>query len=249
MSIDNSLRHEGHAPRRNGICGIAALAFAVSASFGPAAAEGDARMGAIAYRGCVACHSLEPGLHLTGPSLAGLWGKRAASLKDFPRYSKALKTQDFLWDEVTLNAWLADPKAFVAGTSMTFRGIAEEKARADLIAFLRLAMAEGGAASLVARGLITDRTARGQAPESLERATREDEVATMRHCRNSFFVVTADGKEHAFWEMNLRLKVDSGPTGPKGGKPVLTAGGMMGDRASVVFSAPSQISTFIRQGC
>ena len=46
----------------------------------PAAmAEGDPELGAQAYRACVACHSLEPGLHLTGPSLAGLraTGRRA----------------------------------------------------------------------------------------------------------------------------------------------------------------------------
>ncbi len=38
-----------------------------------------------------------PNLHLTGPSLDGLWGKKAASVTDFVRYSSALKEQGFLW--------------------------------------------------------------------------------------------------------------------------------------------------------
>jgi cytochrome c len=224
---------------------VAVIAIAV----GPANADGDPKRGASAYRACVACHSLEPNLHLTGPSLAGLWGKKAASVADFPRYSKALEAQAFFWDETTLDAWLADPAAFVAGNSMTFRGIREKAARDDLVAFLRIAMASDGAKSAVANGLIPAQLARGQVPEPLDQAGPDEQVRALRHCRNTFFVVTADGAERPFWEMNLRLKVDSGATGPKDGKPVLTPGGMQGDRASVVFSDPGQISNFIERKC
>jgi cytochrome c len=49
--------------------------------------------------------------------------------------------------------------------------------------------------------------------------------------------------------MNLRLKVDSSAAGPKDGMPVLAAGGMMGDRASIVFSDPKQISAHIETKC
>jgi cytochrome c len=221
----------------------------VAAAVSPAGAAGDAKRGAQVYGACAACHSLEPNLHLTGPSLAGLWGKKAASLAEFPRYSKALKSQEFFWDETTLDAWLANPQAFVAGNSMTFRGIREKAARGDLIAFLRLAMASDGAKSVVAKGLIPAELARGQAPEPVDQAGPAEQVTALRHCRNTFFVVTADGVERPFWEMNLRLKVDSGATGPKDGKPVLTQSGMQGDRASLVFSDPAQISAFIERKC
>lgn len=214
-----------------------------------AAGEGDPKRGAAAYRACVSCHSLEPGLHLTGPSLAGLWGRKAASIADFPRYSSALKAQDFLWDATTLDPWLADPEAFVKGNSMTFRGIRDDRVRADLIAFLQLALAPDGAKSVVAKGLLPAAMARGQVPESLRAAGPEHQVASVRHCRNSFFVVSVDGTERVFWEMNLRLKVDSGPRGPTGGKPVLTPSGMQGDRASLVFSDPAQISAFVQTRC
>lgn len=69
-----------------------ALAFAWAA-IGAAHAAGNPQRGAMVYRACAACHSLEPGMHLTGPSLADLWGKKAASVKDFLRYSKALSSR------------------------------------------------------------------------------------------------------------------------------------------------------------
>jgi cytochrome c len=214
-----------------------------------AAAEDDAKRGASVYRACVACHSLEPNIHLTGPSLARLWGKKVAAQADYPRYSKALKAQEFLWDEATLNAWIANPEAFIKDTSMTFRGINDDRTRADLIAFLRLALAPDGAKSVVAQGLLPMEMARGQAPEPLASAGPEEQVASIRHCHNSYFVVTADGTERPFWELNLRLKIDSGPTGPKAGKPVLVQSGMQGDRASLVFSSPAQLSEFVQSKC
>ncbi|MBV6486670.1 MAG: hypothetical protein GHHEDOFH_00605 [Pseudorhodoplanes sp.] len=228
------------------IAGAVAL---ISAATGPAHAQGSPQRGAMAYRACAACHSLEPGMHLTGPSLADLWGKKAASVADFPRYSKALKAQEFLWDETTLNAWLANPAGFVAGSQMTFRGIEDEKTRQDLIAFLRLAMAPGGAKAVVAQRLVPDSLARGQTPEDLSKVGPTQQVKAARYCQNSYFVTTADGQEHSFWALNLRLKVDSSALGPKGGRPVLTGSGMQGDRASLVFSDPAQISAFLQSKC
>jgi cytochrome c len=219
------------------------------AALNRAHADGNPQRGAMIYGTCAACHSLEPNLNLTGPSLAGLWGKKSASVVDFPRYSSALKMkQDFVWDEVSLYAWLADPSAFVPGTYMTFRGIPNDKQRNDLIAFLKLAMAPDGAKSVVAQRLIPAEEARGQAPEPLENAGPDARVTAVRHCHNTFFVSTADGKDHAIWELNLRLKVDSGPTGPKG-KPVLLPSGMQGDRASLVFSDPTEIGRSIEEKC
>lgn len=225
-----------------------ALAFAWAAT-GAVHAEGNPQRGAMVYRACAACHSLEPGMHLTGPSLAGLWGKKAASAADFPRYSKALKGQEFFWDETALNAWIAKPAEFVAGSQMTFRGIEDERARQDLIAFLRLAMAPGGSKAVVAQRLVPEAQARGQTPEDLSKAGPAEQVTAVRYCQNSYFVTTADGQERSFWALNLRLKVDASSFGPKGGKPVLTGSGMQGDRASLVFSDPAQIGASIQSKC
>jgi cytochrome c len=214
-----------------------------------ALADGDPKRGARVYGACAACHSLEPALNLTGPSLAGLWGKKAASVSDFVRYSGALKEQGFIWDETSLNAWLTDPKAFVPGTYMTFRGIEDAKVRGDLISFLKIAMAPGGATTVVAQGLATAEMARGQAPGPLATAGPEDQVTAIRFCQDTFFLTTADGKQHPFWEMNLRLKIDASANGPRAGKPVLVPGGMQGDRASIVFSDVEEIGRLVEKKC
>jgi len=228
---------------------VVSAALVISVAFTAARADGDPKHGAKIYGSCAACHSLEPNLHLTGPSLDGLWGKKAASAENFARYSIALKEQGFLWDEVSLNAWLTDPKAFVPGTYMTFRGIEDKKVRGDLIAFLKVAMAPGGAITAVAQGFVDAETARGQAPEPLATAAPQDQVTGVRFCRDTFFVATADRKERPFWEMNLRLKIDTSANGPKVGQPVLVPGGMQGDRASIVFSDLEEIGRLVEKKC
>jgi cytochrome c len=221
-----------------------------SAPLGQAlAADGNPQRGAMVYRACVACHSLEPHLNLTGPSLAGVWEKKAGSVAGFPRYSKALKQRHFVWDETTLFAWLANPQEFVPGTYMTFRGLRDEKQRSDLIAFLKIAMGPDGARPVVAQKLIPAEEARGQTPEPLDNVGPEERVTAIRHCHNTFVVSTADGKERSFWELNLRLKVDSSSTGPKEGKAAMLPAGMQGDRASVVFSSPTEIGRWIEEKC
>ena len=52
-----------------------------------------------------------------------------------------------------------------------------------------------------------------------------------------------------FWERNLRFKTDSSDKGPPAGKPVIMSAGMMGDRASVIFAAPEEMSRSITNAC
>ena len=94
---------------------------------------------------CAACHTLEPGVHRTGPSLAGVFGRKAGTAEGFHRYSDALRSADLVWREDTLNGFLADPQAFLPGNRMTFPGIADAQARADVIAYLQTASAAGAA--------------------------------------------------------------------------------------------------------
>jgi cytochrome c len=62
-------------------------------------------------------------------------------------------------------------------------------------------------------------------------------------------VATADGKTRAFWERNLRFKTDSSQDGPEKGAPAITPAGMVGDRASVIFSAPGEFEKVIEARC
>jgi cytochrome c len=222
---------------------LVALALGVVSSL--AVAAGDARRGAQVFHQCMACHSTTPGEHLTGPSLAHVYGRKAASAEGFLRYSDALKTSGLVWNEATLDKWLADPQALVHGTSMTFPGLKAEKDRLDVAQFLR-AVAEGKAPAAKAQGGM--RGMQSRKPD-LHKAPPEAQVKSIGYCGDTYTVETADGKSEKVWEFNLRLKTDSSKLGPAPGKPVAIGAGMQGDRASIVFASPDEISAFIKPSC
>ena len=78
-----------------------------------------------------------PGMHFTGPSLAGVWNRKAGTAKGFVRYSSALKLSGVVWTEETLDTWLKNPQEFIPGTKMKFEGIRDPKVREKLIAILK----------------------------------------------------------------------------------------------------------------
>src|SRR5262245_24806539 len=107
---------------------------------GARAAGGDAVRGERQFQRCFACHSVDPGeaARLQGPSLAGVVGRRAASVTGF-EYSDAMKAKGaagLVWDASALDRYLADPEAFVPGTTMSVPPLGDAQARADLIAYL-----------------------------------------------------------------------------------------------------------------
>lgn len=203
----------------------------------PALAAEDAARGAKAFQACVACHSLEPGRHFTGPSLASIFGRKAGTVPGFQRYSEALQKSGVVWDEKSLDAWLRDPAGFIPGNVMTFAGLKDEKLRKDLIHYLKLADATPAAHRA------------GPRLPDLKKAPPEGIVNAVRHCGDTYFVTTADGKLHKIWEFNLRLKTDTSVTGPAPGKPVLIGAGMQGDRASLVFSSLREIGELVKEQC
>lgn len=88
------------------------------------------------YGRCRACHSL--GHDRTGPRHCGLFGRRAGSIKGFG-YSEAMKRSMLVWNEKTLDRFLANPDKTVPGTTMTIAGMRNRKERTELIAYLRRA--------------------------------------------------------------------------------------------------------------
>jgi cytochrome c len=178
-----------------------------------------------------------------------MWGKRAATLSDFARYTNALSKSEIVWDETTLYAWVADPQAMVPGTTMTFRGIENDKTRQDLVAFLRLALASNGAAKVVAEGLIPSGMAQGQIPADLSSVGPNQWITDIRHCGDAYHVTTADGARFPFWGTNVRLKIDTSRRGPKPGEPVLHRSGMVGDRVSAIFSSLAELHRSIAEEC
>jgi cytochrome c len=98
-------------------------------------AEGDAGRGQKLFEECHACHSVERGTQEVGPSLHGVFGRRAGALDDF-RYSPALKRSGITWTPLALDAYIADPQQAVPANRMPYAGMPEARDRADLIAYL-----------------------------------------------------------------------------------------------------------------
>jgi len=111
------------------------IAAALLAATGAARAEGDAARGEKLFVECAACHSLDRAVESVGPSLYGVFGRKAGEGGDF-RYSPALKRSGITWDAHTIETFIADPQATVPGNRMPFAGVPDVGARADLIAYL-----------------------------------------------------------------------------------------------------------------
>lgn len=203
---------------------------------------GDSARGAQIFPACRACHSLDPGRNMTGPSLAGIWGRKAGSLESFERYSPALKASGIVWNEKTLDAWLKSPAEFIPDNRMTFPGIKGDKVRADLIAYLR-AVSQGQHVP----GEKRDQEAAAFPP--LKKLPPAAQVKSIRYCHDTYHVTTGDGTTLDFWEPNLRFKTDSSDRGPVAGAPAIIGAGSMGDRASIIFADPDEISTAIKRAC
>jgi nitrite reductase (NO-forming) len=108
--------------------------------------HGDPAAGQKVFRKCQACHSLEAGKNLVGPSLAGIIGRKAGTEPGF-NYSPAMKQADITWTPQTLAAYLADPQKTVPGNRMPFPGLKSEHDRDDVIALLVQNAAQGEAAT------------------------------------------------------------------------------------------------------
>lgn len=99
----------------------------------------DAERGAKVFKKCASCHQVGANAKKrVGPILNNILAAKAAGHSDF-KYSKALQkaADDGLhWSFETLDAFLENPKGFLPGTKMSFRGLKTAADRADVIAYL-----------------------------------------------------------------------------------------------------------------
>lgn len=111
----------------------------LAASAEPPKAEGAGSAdGQTAYNNaCRTCHSIKEGDHRLGPSLGGIVGKKSGA-SDYANYSPAMKKGDVTWDEKTLDSFIANPDAVVAGNNMKpYTGISDAGERAKIISYLK----------------------------------------------------------------------------------------------------------------
>lgn len=101
---------------------------------------GDAKLGQQVYAQCIACHQVGKGAQTgIGPVLNGIFGRQVGAVQGY-NYSDSLlrlKHNGMRWNFDNLDAYIENPRAFASQTRMGYAGLADPKARANLLAYLR----------------------------------------------------------------------------------------------------------------
>lgn len=115
---------------------IAIMALAAGALGLSSAHAADVAQGKAVFQAqCAMCHSAEPGQNGIGPTLAGVYGQKAASTPGF-QFSSAMKNAKIVWTDAALDKFLQNPQADIPGTKMPYMGMPKAADRADVIAYL-----------------------------------------------------------------------------------------------------------------
>jgi cytochrome c len=122
---------------------LVAMLVAVGAAAAVAPAlRADAARGERVFQRCYACHSLKPDEgKLPGPSLHGVMGRRAGTLKAF-EFSPAMAAAGrggLVWTRESLDRFLADPAAVVPETAMAMPPLRDPEQRQDVIDYIEQA--------------------------------------------------------------------------------------------------------------
>jgi cytochrome c len=132
-------------------CAILALAAALPEGFaaGGVPPAGDPEHGKAIYtQECKGCHALNE--TLIGPKHCGVFGRPAGTVSGYA-YSEVMKQAGFVWDAKHLDEFLKSPITYLNGTNMGYVGLDSATDRADLIAYLRLAMDPAACAATSAK--------------------------------------------------------------------------------------------------
>ena len=125
-------------------------------------AKADPAAGANVFKKCMSCHTIaQGGPNGIGPNLYGVVGDSIAQGRGGFAFSDSLKAHTGKWDFKLLNQWLTDPRAFAAGTKMTFAGLESAEDRANVIVYLN---SQGSNLPLPAAPAAAAPTAAGAAP-------------------------------------------------------------------------------------
>jgi cytochrome c len=113
----------------------ASVTLMIAALINDANAAGDPTKGEQLFAKCASCHAKDKSNRM-GPGLLGIVGRQAGSVQGF-HFSRAMKAANRVWDEKSLDAFIASPQKAVPGTIMPFSGIPDQQQRTDLIAYLQ----------------------------------------------------------------------------------------------------------------
>ncbi len=122
---------------------LRALAFLIALAVAPPAlAEAEGDHGRNVFKKCKSCHQIGEGAtDRVGPNLNGVIGRPAGAVEGF-RYSKAMLAaakDGLVWDVDHLDRYLTNPRDYMKGTRMSFRGLKDARDRSTVIAYLAAA--------------------------------------------------------------------------------------------------------------
>ena len=118
---------------------LVSLPFVFVSTLDGLAQEGDATAGAVVFKKCAVCHMADTDKNKVGPSLNGVFGRKAGTHPDF-RYSPAMQAVGeggLVWDDATMRDYLHDPRKKVKGTKMAFPGLKDDADIANVIAYMK----------------------------------------------------------------------------------------------------------------
>ena len=96
----------------------------------------DIKKGEKVAKQCSACHDFSVNLKVKiGPPLWGVVGRKAAAISDF-KYSDAFVNFKKDWNRETLFYFLENPKDYIKGTKMIYKGLKKNSDRVNLISYL-----------------------------------------------------------------------------------------------------------------
>lgn len=101
------------------------------------APAGDAAAGATTFIKCKVCHTVEKDVSKIGPSLHGIFGRKAGTLASFTNYSDPMKNSGVVWDEKSIAEFVKNPRTFIKNTRMLFIGLKDDQEIANLLAYLK----------------------------------------------------------------------------------------------------------------
>ena len=116
----------------------AVLSLVLFTGLAPLASAADVGNGKTIFeQRCAICHAVTDaaGGPVTGPSMVGIVGRKAATVPGFQLYSQALKSSGITWNAKSLDEFLTMPMQKVPGTTMPMM-IPDAKERGDVIAYM-----------------------------------------------------------------------------------------------------------------
>jgi cytochrome c len=118
--------------------GITTHMLVSSACAQPSPQDAESASGQQAFNNaCRTCHTTKDGDNRFGPHLHNIIGRKAGALPDY-RYSEAMKSADFVWDEEKLGRFIDHPDKVVPGNGMTpYTGVRSAEDKAKIISFLK----------------------------------------------------------------------------------------------------------------